>query len=115
MVCQHCGAREAVVLVQTVIHNHLKKEALCEPCAGRLAPAEGELDALMKALEGLTGRIRAHPARCATCRTSLAGFRETGRLGCPNCYEHFLPQVKDLLPRVHAGAYQHRGKTPGRR
>jgi protein arginine kinase activator len=114
MVCQSCGTREAAVIVQTVTNNHVKKAALCGTCAADLH-AEAGLDALAQAIAGLAGRLRAHPVRCASCRTSFASFKESGRFGCPNCYEHFLPQVRDLLPRVHAGAYQHRGKTPGRR
>lgn len=100
------------MLVQTVINNHVSKVALCADCAARLE-TEHPLDALMKALESLSSR--AHATRCPTCRSTFAHFKESGRFGCPNCYEHFHSQVRDLLPRVHAGAYQHRGKTPGRR
>ena len=114
MVCQSCGQREATVLVQTVVHNHVKKTALCATCAAELRP-ESELDALMEALAGLSARARAQHGRCQACRTSFAEFRESGRFGCPECYDHFAAQVRDLLPRVHAGAYHHRGKTPGRR
>lgn len=112
MVCQNCGTREAAVLVQTVTNNHVKKAALCSTCAAHLEPAAA-LDAMTAALAA--PRARAQPARCPVCRISFATFRATGRFGCPNCYEHFLAQVKDLLPRLHAGACQHRGKTPGRR
>jgi protein arginine kinase activator len=114
MVCQSCGQREAAVLVQTVLNNQVKKTALCSSCAAEWEPAAGAFDALMQALSGLSSRTRLH-GRCPTCRTSFSEFRESGRFGCPQCYEHFAPQVRDLLPRVHAGAYQHRGKTPGRR
>ena len=112
MVCQNCGTREATILVQSLVGNQFKKTALCSTCAGLFEPAAA-LDTMMTALAAL--RTRAHPTRCPTCRISFSTFRDTGRFGCPNCYEHFLAQVKDLLPRVHAGAYQHRGKTPGRR
>ncbi len=112
MICSNCGIREAAVLVQTLVGNHFAKAALCSTCAGRLEP-DMELDAIMEALAAL--RTRAQPGRCPTCRISFATFKNTGRFGCPNCYEHFLPQVRDLLPRVHAGAYHHRGKTPRRR
>jgi protein arginine kinase activator len=114
MICQACGQREASVLAHTVVANQVKKTALCASCAAELAPAHA-LDALMSALAALGARPRVHPGRCPGCRTSFAEFRESGRFGCPQCYERFLPQVKDLLPRVHAGAYHHRGKTPGRR
>ena len=114
MVCQGCGQREASLLVQTVVHNLVKNTALCASCAAELEPAAA-LDALMEALAGMPARARVHPGRCPGCRTSFADFRSRGRFGCPACYEHFAPQVRDLLPRVHAGAYHHRGKTPGRR
>lgn len=114
MVCQNCGQREAVVLVQTVVHNQVHKTALCATCAAEAHPSE-TLDALMTALAGLSARARAQHGRCPVCRTTFAAFRESGRFGCPSCYEHFAAQVRDLLPRVHAGAYHHRGKTPGRR
>lgn len=112
MVCQNCGTREATTLVHTVVGNHFTKAALCSTCASDADPAAA-LDAMMTALAAL--RTRAHPTRCPNCRISFATFRASGRFGCPHCYEHFLPQVKDLLPRVHGGAYHHRGKTPGRR
>lgn len=112
--CQNCGEREATVLVTVLAGNHAKKTALCGTCAAELQPAP-ELDLLAQALEDLVLRARSHAPRCATCRTTLAHFKETGRFGCPNCYETFSAQVRDLLPRVHAGAYRHRGKTPGRR
>jgi protein arginine kinase activator len=114
MVCQSCGQREATVLIQTVVHNHVAKAALCASCADELEPAAA-LDALTAALAGMPARARAHPGRCPGCRTSFADFRAGGRFGCPRCYEHFASQVRDFLPRVHAGAYHHRGKTPGRR
>jgi len=114
MICQSCGQNEASVLVQTVVNNFLQKTALCASCASELEP-ENALDALMEVLSGLSPRARAQHGRCPECRTSFADFRETGRFGCPRCYEQFQPQIRDLLPRVHAGAYQHRGKTPGRR
>ncbi len=114
MICRSCGQREAVVLVQTVVANQVEKTALCASCAAALGPAAA-LDALMEALAAHPTRPRPHHGRCPGCRTAWTDFRESGRFGCPQCYEEFLPLVKDLLPRVHAGAYHHRGKTPGRR
>ena len=99
------------MLVQTVRANQVKKAALCASCAAALEP-EHALDALELAIEAL--RARAHTGRCANCKTTLAHFKETGRFGCPSCYDHFRAQVETLLPRVHAGATRHRGKTPGR-
>ncbi len=114
MVCGRCGQREATVLVQTITDNHVVKAALCSSCAAHLQE-EHAGDVLHKILAGFTSRAKPHASRCPACRTSFAEFRQKGLFGCPECYENFGAAVRDLLPRVHAGAYQHRGKTPGRR
>lgn len=102
------------MVAQTITDNHVSKLALCSSCAAELHD-EHALDALHKILEGFTPRARPHSPRCPACRTSFAEFRQKGLFGCPECYDNFTAAVRDLLPRVHAGAYQHRGKTPGRR
>ena len=38
-------------------------------------------------------------------------FRETGRLGCADCYEAFGAKLKPLLRRIH-GSTRHVGKLP---
>ena len=44
------------------------------------------------------------------CGLSFAGFRESGRLGCPHCYATFEGHLRGLLRRIH-GATQHIGKV----
>src|SRR5690349_3347768 len=114
MVCGRCGQREATVLVQTVVHNQVSKLAVCSSCAADLQPATA-LHALLEALEGFTQRARPHSSRCPGCRTSFTELKSTGIFDSPDCYETLAAAIHDLLPRVHAGAYRHRGKTPGRR
>ncbi|MEW6042318.1 MAG: UvrB/UvrC motif-containing protein, partial [Elusimicrobiota bacterium] len=36
-------------------------------------------------------------------------FKENGKLGCPDCYRNFEPQLTELLTRIH-GNYLHTGK-----
>lgn len=48
---------------------------------------------------------------CPSCGMTLTTFRNTGRLGCPNDYEHFRSELKNLIEKLH-GASQHRGKLP---
>jgi len=40
----------------------------------------------------------------------LADFRESGRLGCPQCYASFEGHLRDLLRRLH-GSTQHVGEV----
>ena len=46
---------------------------------------------------------------CPRCGGSLQDFRESGRLGCPECYRAFETPLRDLLRRLH-GSTQHLGE-----
>jgi protein arginine kinase activator len=46
---------------------------------------------------------------CTTCGGSLQDFRESGRLGCPDCYRSFEVPLRDLLRRLH-GSTHHMGE-----
>ena len=52
--------------------------------------------------------------RCPACDATLQDFRETGRLGCPICYDTFAPRLRDLLRRLH-GSSHHVGQRYARR
>ena len=49
--------------------------------------------------------------QCPRCGLLYSGFRETGRLGCADCYTAFQFQLRPLLRRIH-GDTRHRGKRP---
>jgi protein arginine kinase activator len=46
---------------------------------------------------------------CARCGASLQDFRESGRLGCAECYRSFEVPLRDLLRRLH-GSTHHVGE-----
>jgi protein arginine kinase activator len=46
---------------------------------------------------------------CPGCGASLNDFRETGRLGCAECYQAFEAPLRDLLRRLH-GSSRHLGE-----
>lgn len=54
------------------------------------------------------------PTSCRGCGTTFADFKQTGRLGCSECYATFEPQLGPLLERAHEGATHHMGKVPKR-
>ncbi|UCD23934.1 MAG: UvrB/UvrC motif-containing protein [Gemmatimonadota bacterium] len=51
----------------------------------------------------LTGDDTSEP--CDFCGATLADFRDTGRLGCPHCYETFETHLRDLLRRLHGSSH----------
>jgi len=62
----------------------------------------------------LVARIQRPTAPCPTCSTSFEKFKSSGRLGCPDCYAAFEPQLIPLLERAHEGSARHVGKLPKR-
>ncbi|MHB8964149.1 MAG: UvrB/UvrC motif-containing protein, partial [Saccharofermentanales bacterium] len=46
---------------------------------------------------------------CPNCRTTLAEFKEKGRLGCSHCYEAFDEQLIQVFRRIQSGEI-HRGR-----
>src|SRR5262249_41844412 len=51
---------------------------------------------------------------CAACGLTYASFRQTGYLGCPECYTAFEQQLVPLIARAHEGGTHHTGKSPKR-
>jgi len=49
---------------------------------------------------------------CPTCGTPISQFRNSGLLGCQDCYRVFEPQLAPLIQRAHEGATHHPGKRP---
>jgi len=46
---------------------------------------------------------------CLRCGASFQDFRESGRLGCSDCYQAFEAPLRDLLRRLH-GSTHHLGE-----
>jgi protein arginine kinase activator len=116
MTCGECGKREAVVTLTQVVEGEARTIGLCEACAAEKGiqtsasveqtPLGGFLSALWKgAEEGEAGQ----PAvgRCPGCGATFADFRETGRLGCADCYRSFEPALRVLLRRYHGSTHHH--------
>ena len=54
-------------------------------------------------------RPRGSGETCARCGGTFQDFRESGRLGCPDCYRAFEAPLRDLLRRLH-GSTHHLGE-----
>ena len=116
--CQNCGEREAVVHLTQIVDNTITTLNLCEPCAAEQGVETGThaakfpLGDFLASLgegPGAAGVAAEADAGCPSCGATLRDFRQTGRLGCADCYRAFEPQLRDLLRRVHGNA-QHAGE-----
>ncbi len=120
MLCDICGANEAVVHLTQVVNSEITTSHLCERCA-----AEKGLDTqepsenlpLADFLAKMGGDQPTFPPgasrddlACPFCGLTLKDFKEIGRLGCPQCYSTFDSHLRALLRRIHGGT-QHVGKV----
>ncbi|HEU4829083.1 MAG TPA: UvrB/UvrC motif-containing protein [Gemmatimonadales bacterium] len=124
MTCDQCHEREAIVHLTQIVDAEVTTLHLCERCAaerGVEAPAVGKsplgsfLAAMGKELEGAALPGAATGEACARCGATLRNFRETGRLGCSECWRNFEPQLRELVRRLHGSTFHvgERYSVPG--
>jgi protein arginine kinase activator len=118
MSCEQCHEREAVIHLTQIVNEQVTTLHLCERCAadkGVESPGSQPKTPLGTFLAAMGQELpNQAPAtrtgdNCARCGGSLQDFRESGRLGCPDCYRSFEVPLRDLLRRLH-GSTQHMGE-----
>ncbi|MDZ7779745.1 MAG: UvrB/UvrC motif-containing protein [Gemmatimonadota bacterium] len=117
MVCSNCGATDAVVHLTQIVDNEMSTFHLCEKCAAEKGlestpePVSVPLtDFLAQMGQDEVEEPESDEHECSFCGLTFQQFRDSGRLGCPHCYETFAPALRRLLRRVHGGT-QHVGKV----
>jgi protein arginine kinase activator len=118
MPCEQCHEREAVIHLTQIVNEQVTTLHLCERCAAEKGvespgsqpktPLGTFLAAMGQELPEQTQAPRAGD-NCPRCGGSLQDFRESGRLGCPDCYRSFEVPLRDLLRRLH-GSTHHMGE-----
>lgn len=116
--CDLCD--KPAVVHELTVKNGVKKEVhLCEEHAveaGVAMPTQQPINQLLKHfVMSHSGKVGSPAKRsCPTCGITFGQFRQSGTLGCPDCYEAFEKQLAPLIERAQNGATHHRGKTPRR-
>ena len=118
MKCSNCGEREGVVSLTQIEQGDVRTVSLCAQCAKAKGietsssvsetPLGGFLAALGENLDPDAPLTAALDLRCAECGATLRDFRETGRVGCAECYRSFDAPLRELLRRLH-GSTHHTG------
>ena len=113
--CDNCGSKPATVNLTQIENNEMSSYHLCEDCAAQKG-LEATTEPSSSPLPDFLAQIGDEPREeedsdneCSFCGLTFAAFRETGRLGCPHCYETFEAHLRRLLRRVHGGT-KHVGK-----
>lgn len=117
MRCDNCQEREAEINLTTIEGGEMATHHLCSQCAA--SKGLGSVSSQKPPLADFLGEMGETPETpalsgsaegCPYCGTTPRDFRNSGRLGCSQCYAHFSPQLRGLLRRVH-GSTQHVGKV----
>jgi protein arginine kinase activator len=121
MLCDNCKERDAIINLTQVEHDSKVTLHLCEQCAQQKGvetggavlktPLGNFLGAVVKGTSTAGALVPASGdgMRCPACGSSLRDFRDSGRLGCDQCYVSFDTHLRDLLRRLH-GSSQHVGE-----
>lgn len=119
MQCDNCQQREAAIHLTQIVDNAVTTVHLCEQCAAEKGVHTGASVAKFPLSDFLASLGKESTAalppgadveKCDFCGGTLKDFRETGRLGCPHCYDTFEVHLRDLLRRLH-GSSQHVGEV----
>lgn len=122
MLCQDCNKKEASIHLTQIVNNEKVVLNLCKQCAekrGFHSPFEQIPFPLAELVSGMVGPLKSQKPdkrkksdradlKCSNCGMTFAEFSRIGRLGCPQCYRAFHPELANLLRRIH-GSAEHRG------
>ncbi|MDR3273951.1 MAG: UvrB/UvrC motif-containing protein [Puniceicoccales bacterium] len=113
--CQICG-KPATVNFTQIIDDEMKNIDLCDECAAKhgLFEQNGSPLSVLAALgEAMFGSIQKDMAArgliCSSCGCTPTIFKETGRLGCKNCYKDLNPLIEKIVESSQKGM-RHIGK-----
>ena len=122
MLCQICGKNPATVHFTEIHDNKMSEIHVCDRCAeekGLQTPQAKHKFDIADLIAGMVDSVtsteeeRVGHVQCPRCGLLYSAFKETGRLGCAECYQAFQFQLRPLLRRIH-GDTRHKGKKPAR-
>ena len=118
MKCTNCNEREAVIHLTQVGDQNIESH-LCERCAAEKGletlgavsknPLASYIAAMGQGMKDTAPSAELGGFVCGRCGATLQDFRESGRLGCPECYRTLGTPLRELLRRLH-GATRHAGE-----
>ena len=123
MKCDNCGKNNANIRYYRNINGVEKQMNLCEECSEKLGINNSmgfnmpidlssfwggffedfETPSLLNLMSGT------NELRCKGCNSRFDDILNTGKFGCPECYETFETEIDELLNRIH-GRNRHVGR-----
>lgn len=122
MLCERCNKNDATVHVTKLVNGIKKEIHMCEECAKLKETIDFETPfTTNNFLANLIDSVQSSPLKvnyirtttCSKCGMNYGKFKQSGRLGCDECYRTFEEKLFPLIKRVH-GYENHTGKVPKR-
>jgi len=113
--CDACGKNPANVHVKKMVNGQVEEKHLCSQCAkeqGLFGQLFSPFAQMMAGMTGESVRPQVKGVKCSACGFDFSQFKETGLLGCPQCYQDFAPYLKPMIRRIQGGL-THLGERPG--
>ena len=102
MLCDRCG--KPSVYHSTLIVNGVSQTTnLCRECVikeGVFNDSSSIFDDMFSVFSDFLPFEEFKDVSCPVCKTTLREFRASGKLGCPNCYEVFNEEIKDVVKKI---------------
>lgn len=119
MQCERCKKNAATVHIIRLVNGERQDHHYCESCAASQenidfnSPlgANSFLTSLIESIQGTAAKTDYGAAvSCPKCGMSYSRFKQTGRLGCEECYRTFSDKLRPLIKRVQSSDH-HTGKV----
>lgn len=108
MLCSKCHKREATVYFKQSINGEVREYALCNACA-----AEQEFGFSSINIFGSTFAptvSKEELKRCTLCNSTFSEIKNSGKVGCAECYTVFADELEPMIRSIHRGAV-HQART----
>lgn len=118
MKCDLCN--KPAVVHEVTVRGGMKKEVhLCEVHAREAGIAMPGQQPINQLLTQFVISQAGKPAKvaskvCEGCGLNYSQFKQTGRVGCAECYRCFEAELAPLIERAQNGGTHHTGKAPKR-
>lgn len=122
MLCQYCNMNDATIHFTKIVNGSVEEKHLCDSCAKSNNDFNFEFPFPFHELftgllettnQSAAGQELFKNINCPRCGLDYMKFMETGKFGCPKCYEVFTDEIDILLKNIH-GHSRHIGKIPSR-
>lgn len=108
MKCENCGKRDAVVDYTQVIDGNKLHLHLCDKCASEMKigidfmfDIDDVFATFFNGISTMPTTQKLDVVKCQNCGSAYKDFRDSGKLGCAECYETFGDELDSVLKRLH--------------